>query len=145
MPFPDRATISALNFLCRASSMMPATVVSSLKPAILSFDSCACFSARSLSDGKMIAAEDAIGLETKRSGAEMRHGAKATSVAMAVRILAIAFAVAGAVCWLWPGAIGGLLFHALPVSVRESVIIGALFFVGAAILLFIRPSDGKGP
>jgi hypothetical protein len=48
-------------------------------------------------------------------------------------------------CWLWPGAIGGLLFHALPVSVRESVIIGALFFVGAAILLFIRPSDGKGP
>jgi hypothetical protein len=75
----------------------------------------------------------------------MRHGARATSVAMAMRILAIAFAVAGAVCWLWPGAIGGLLFHGLPVSVRESVIIGALFFVGAAILLFIRPSDGKRP
>jgi hypothetical protein len=52
---------------------------------------------------------------------------------MAMRILAIAFAVAGAMCWLWPGAIGGLLFHALPVGVRESVIIGALFFVGAAI------------
>jgi hypothetical protein len=69
----------------------------------------------------------------------MRHGARAISVAMAMRIPAIAFAAVGAVCWLWPGAIGGLLFHALPVSVRENVIIGALFFVGAAILLFIRP------
>jgi hypothetical protein len=58
-------------------------------------------------------------------------------------ILAVVFAVAGAVCWLWPGAIGAFLFHSLPVSVRESMIIGALFFVGAAILLFIRPSDDK--
>jgi hypothetical protein len=64
---------------------------------------------------------------------------------MAMRILAIAFVVAGAVCWLWPGAIGGLLFHALPVSVRESAIVGALFFVGAAILWFIRLSDDEGP
>jgi hypothetical protein len=59
-----------------------------------------------------------------------------------IRVLAIIFAVAGAVCWLWPGAIGGLLFHALPVSARESAIIGALFFAGAAILLFVRPSSG---
>jgi hypothetical protein len=63
---------------------------------------------------------------------------------MAMRILAIVFALAGVVRWLWPGAIGGLLFHALPVSVRESVIIGALFFIGAAILMFIRPSH-RGP
>ena len=64
---------------------------------------------------------------------------------MLIRVLAIIFAVAGTVCWLWPGAIGGLLFHALPVSVRESVVIGALFFVGAAIPSFIRPSDDKRP
>ena len=64
---------------------------------------------------------------------------------MAMKILAIVFALAGFVCWVWPSAIGGLLFHALPVSSRESVIIGALFFVGAAILLFIRPSDDRGP
>jgi hypothetical protein len=38
-----------------------------------------------------------------------------------------------------------VLFHALPVSGRESVIIGALFFVGAAILMFIRPSHDRGP
>jgi hypothetical protein len=52
---------------------------------------------------------------------------------MALRILAIVFAFAGAICWMRPGAI---------VSVRESVVIGALFFVGAAILFFIRPSKG---
>ena len=39
---------------------------------------------------------------------------------MAMRILAVAFAVAGAACWLWPGAFVGWLFPALPVSVRES-------------------------
>ena len=44
---------------------------------------------------------------------------------MVMRILAIVLAVAGAVCWLWPGAIGGLLFQTLPISARESVIIGA--------------------
>jgi hypothetical protein len=60
-------------------------------------------------------------------------------------ILAIVFAAAGAVCWLWPGAIAAFLFHTLPVSARESAIIGALFFIGAAILLFIRPSDDKRP
>jgi hypothetical protein len=64
---------------------------------------------------------------------------------MAMRILAIVFALAGAVCWLWPGAIGGLLFAALPVSAGESLIIGALFFAGAAILLFVRPSDEERP
>ena len=64
---------------------------------------------------------------------------------MAMKILAIVFALAGAVRWLLPGEIGGLLFHALPVSARESVIIGALFFVGAAILMFIRPSHDRGP
>ena len=64
---------------------------------------------------------------------------------MAMRvILAIAFAVAGVVCWLWPGAIGAFLFHSLRVSVHESMIIGALFFIGAAILLFIRPPDDRG-
>jgi hypothetical protein len=36
---------------------------------------------------------------------------------MAIReILAIIFAVAGTVCWLLPGEIGGLLSHALPVG-----------------------------
>jgi hypothetical protein len=64
---------------------------------------------------------------------------------MLIKVLAIVFAVAGAVCWIWPGAIGGLLFHSLPVSARESLVIGALFFVGAAILFFVRPSDDKGP
>jgi hypothetical protein len=64
---------------------------------------------------------------------------------MKVLAIAFAFAVAGAVCWIWPGALGGLLFHSLPVSTRESIVIGALFFVGAAILFFIRPSDGKRP
>ena len=48
-------------------------------------------------------------------------------------------------CWRWPGAIGGLLFQTLPISARESVIIGALFFVGAAILWFVRPPDDKMP
>jgi hypothetical protein len=64
---------------------------------------------------------------------------------MMMRALAIVFAVAGVVCWLWPGVIGGLLFSALTVSARESGIIGSLFFVGAAILWFVRPSDDKGP
>ena len=64
---------------------------------------------------------------------------------MLVRVFAIVFAVAGAVCWLWPGAIGAFLFQTLPVSGRESLVIGALFFVGAAILFFIRPSDDKRP
>ncbi len=64
---------------------------------------------------------------------------------MVMRILGIALAVVGVVCWFWPGAIGGLLFPALPISARESVIIGALFFAGVAILLFVRPQDDKGP
>ncbi len=65
---------------------------------------------------------------------------------MAMKILAIAFAAAGAACRLWPGAFVGWLFPALPVSARGSAIIGALFFAGAAILFFIRrPSDDKGP
>ena len=64
---------------------------------------------------------------------------------MVMRILAIVLAVAGAVCWLWPGVIGGLLFQTLPISARESVIIGALFVVGAAILWFVRPPDDKMP
>jgi hypothetical protein len=60
---------------------------------------------------------------------------------MQMRVLAKVFAVAGAVCWLWPGAIPGLFFHDPNRELRESAIIGALFFVGAAILWFIRPSD----
>jgi hypothetical protein len=55
---------------------------------------------------------------------------------MLMRSLAIIFAAAGAVCWLWPGAITRLF--ALTASVRESVVIGALFFVGAAVLWFVR-------
>jgi hypothetical protein len=57
-------------------------------------------------------------------------------------ILAIVFAVAGAVCWLLPGEIDGLLPHVLPVSPRQSAIIGSLFFAAAALLWFIRPSKG---
>jgi hypothetical protein len=72
-------------------------------------------------------------------------GAGGGTMPMLIKVLAIAFAVAGAVCWIWPGAIGGLLFHSLPVSAHESMVIGALFFVGAAILFFIRPSDDKRP
>jgi hypothetical protein len=65
---------------------------------------------------------------------------------MAMRILAIVFAVAGTVCWLLPGETSGLLSHGLRVSARESAIIGSLFFAGAAILWFIRrPSNDKGP
>jgi hypothetical protein len=64
---------------------------------------------------------------------------------MAMRILAIAFAVAGLVCWLWPGAISGLFFDALTVSPRESDVIGAIFLVAAAVLWFVRPSDDEGP
>ena len=64
---------------------------------------------------------------------------------MALRIVAIVFAMAGLVCWLWPGVIGASLFDAVPVSSRESAIIGALFFVAAAILMFIRPSNDKTP
>jgi hypothetical protein len=60
-------------------------------------------------------------------------------------ILAIVFAVAGAVCWLVPRVVEAFPLNALPVSVRESAVIGALFFVAAAILFFIRPSDDKAP
>ena len=58
---------------------------------------------------------------------------------MAMRvILAVVFAVAGVVCRV-PSA----LFCSIPCAsaVHESMIIGALFFIGAAILLFIRPPD----
>jgi hypothetical protein len=65
---------------------------------------------------------------------------------MALRILAIVFAVSGTVCWVLPGEIGPLLSHTLPASARDSATIGSLFFAGAAILWFIRrPSDDKGP
>ena len=53
------------------------------------------------------------------------------------------FWVSGIVCWLFPDAIGVFLFHALQVSPRESTVIGALFFAGAAILLFIESPDDK--
>jgi hypothetical protein len=53
-------------------------------------------------------------------------------------ILAVVFAVAGTVCWLLPAEISGLLSDALPVSARESAIIGSLFFAAAAILWFVR-------
>jgi hypothetical protein len=64
---------------------------------------------------------------------------------MVMRIVALAFAVAGAACWLWPSAVVSFLFPGLPVSARESAIIGALFFISAAILWFIRPSNDEGP
>jgi hypothetical protein len=60
-----------------------------------------------------------------------------------IRALAIVFAVAGGVCWFSPGFIGGLFFHTLIASPGESRVIGALFFVGAAILWFIRAPDHK--
>jgi hypothetical protein len=60
-----------------------------------------------------------------------------------MRALAIVFAVAGGVCWSSPGFISGLLFRTLTASPAESRIIGALFFVGAAILWFIRAPDHK--
>jgi hypothetical protein len=41
----------------------------------------------------------------------------------------------------WPGAVGASLFDAVPVSSRESAIIGALLFVAAAIVFLIRPND----
>jgi hypothetical protein len=63
---------------------------------------------------------------------------------MAIRILAIVFAIAGAACRLWPGAVVGFLFPGMPVSAREGAIIGALCFTSAAILWFVRPSD-EGP
>jgi hypothetical protein len=63
---------------------------------------------------------------------------------MAMRILAIAFALAGAVCWIWPGAVLGFLFPGMSVSAREGAIIGALCFISAAILWFVRPSDDEG-
>jgi len=56
-------------------------------------------------------------------------------------ILAVVLRSPVSVCWLLPGAIGAFLFHSLRVGVHESMIIGALFFIGAAILLFIRPPD----
>jgi hypothetical protein len=43
--------------------------------------------------------------------------------------------------WTRTPSDSSFLLHALPVSGRESMIIGALFFVGAAILFFIRPDD----
>jgi hypothetical protein len=58
---------------------------------------------------------------------------------MLMRALAIVFAVAGGVCWLFPGAITALF--SLTVSLKESIIIGAPFFVAAAVLWFIRPPD----
>jgi hypothetical protein len=64
-------------------------------------------------------------------------------IAAMMRVLAIVFAVAGAVCWSSPGFISGLFFRTLIASPGESRIIGALFFVGAAILWFIRAPDHK--
>jgi ABC-type thiamin/hydroxymethylpyrimidine transport system permease subunit len=61
---------------------------------------------------------------------------------LSMKVLAVVFGVSG-VCWLFPDAIGVFLFHALQVSPRESMVIGALFFAGAAILLFIESPDDK--
>jgi hypothetical protein len=60
---------------------------------------------------------------------------------MMMRALAIVFAVAGLVSWLWPGAIPNWLFPS--VSARESEIIGAFFFVAAAILWFSQWNDPR--
>ena len=81
------------------------------------------------------------------SGASQEQANVGDTPNLAARLQALAEpgAIVIGVCWLWPGAIVGLLFPALPVSARESVIIGALFFVGAAILLFVRPSDDEKP
>jgi hypothetical protein len=60
-----------------------------------------------------------------------------------MKVYAVVFAVAGILCWLFPGAIGGLLFNALQVSASESMVIGAVFLAGAAILLFIESPGDK--
>ena len=64
------------------------------------------------------------------------------AVILPMKVYAVVFAVAG-LCWLFPGAIGGLLFNALQVSASESMVIGAVFLAGAAILLFIESPDDK--
>jgi len=60
-------------------------------------------------------------------------------------ILAIVFALTGAICWLWPGVVEAFPLNALPDSVREGAVIGALFFVAAASLLLTRSSDKERP
>ena len=59
------------------------------------------------------------------------------------RTLAILFAAAGGVSWVWPGTIAGLFFQTVTVTAREGRIIGVIFVVGAAILWFVRTPDAK--
>jgi membrane protein YdbS with pleckstrin-like domain len=60
---------------------------------------------------------------------------------LAMKVLAVLFGLFGIVCWLFPSAIGVLLFHVLQINAHESMVIGALFFAGALILFFIEPDD----
>ena len=48
----------------------------------------------------------------------------------------IVFALAGVICWLAPGAISG-------VGAQETLVIGSLFFVVAAILFMMQRPDDK--
>jgi hypothetical protein len=48
---------------------------------------------------------------------------------MVTRISAAGFAIAGAACWLFPGAIGG------------ARVLGSFLFVVAAALFMIRPNQ----
>lgn len=52
--------------------------------------------------------------------------------------IVVAFIAAGAVSWLWPGY-AGVFVERQPISVGEGHIIGAIFFVGAAIVGYLRP------
>jgi len=52
---------------------------------------------------------------------------------------AAVFAFAGAICWLDPADIAGLLFHSKPLNAHVGVLIGAVLFIGAAILAFVQP------
>ena len=59
------------------------------------------------------------------------------------KVLAVVLGISGIFCWLFPGAIGVLLFHAFQISAHEGMVVGALFFAGALVLSFIEPSDDK--
>ena len=59
---------------------------------------------------------------------------------MLLKAFASLFALAGAICWLAPGVIGGPVF-----SARESLVLGSLFFVVAAALFMIRWPDDQAP
>jgi hypothetical protein len=54
------------------------------------------------------------------------------------RLVAAAFIMAGTMAWFWP-RFGGLLFDPPDVTDGEGRIVGAILYVGAAILWFMQP------